>query len=378
MKHYIYMFGMLLFSGFIYAQDSTSGFREIIREHTDDVECLAFSPDGKFLATGGWDKAIRVFSIDSNFTWMGTLYGHDAAVTTISFSRDSKKIISGGNDFNTIIWELAPEGIFVKKQSFKFNTIAVASVVYGLSLKTIFSASVDGKIYSYDLEKKVERKIDHKAPLNAIAVSNDQRMIFCADQTNILKQYDTKGTVIRSFDGHMDAINAVATALNNKFLVTGSSDKTAIIWDMQTGKQLRKLVGHDWKITSIAISVDSKYIVTGSTDGTTRLWEAETGKLLKTFSGVGNTVTYVALHPNNRLIASANHLESTLEEGYGPVIWNTGIEPVVKTNPRPAVPPKGVPVKTVNSPKKPAPKQTPGETIKKNDEVEISIQENPK
>jgi WD40 repeat protein len=366
-----------------FSQDSASGFKTILREHTDDVECVAFSPDGKYIATGGWDRAIRVFTIDSTIEWLGTLYGHDAAVTSISFSRDSKKIISGGNDFNTIIWELAPEGIFVQKQSHRFSTTAVTSVAYGMSLKTIFAASADGKITSYDLEKKIERKIDNKEPVNCIGISPDQRNIFCADNGHILKQYDIKGAVTRTFEGHKDAINAVATSINNKYIVTGSSDKTAIIWDNQTGKKLRELIGHEWKVMSVAISMDSKYVLTGSTDGTVKLWDLETGKIVKSFSGVGNQVTYVAIHPNNKLIGSANHLESTIEEGFGAVIWETGIMPPKKaappTRPGPATPPGQKPVVKGQVPPAAKPVVDPEKkVIKKNDEVEISIKDNKK
>lgn len=382
MKKFAFCLLLLACSGAFVAmaQDSASGFKTILREHTDDVECVAFSPDGKYLATGGWDKAIRVFTIDSTIEWLGTLYGHDAAVTNISFSRDSKYIISGGNDFNTIIWELAPEGIFVKKQSHRFSTTAVTSVAYGMSLKTIFAASADGKITSYDLEKKIERKIDNKEPVNCIGISPDQRNIYCADNGNVLKQYDIKGAVTRTFEGHKDAINAVATSINNKYIVTGSSDKTAIVWNNQTGKMMHQLIGHDWKVTSVAISMDAKYVLTGSTDGTVKLWDLETGKLIRSFGGVGDQVTHVAMHPNNKLIGSAGHLESTIEEGFGAIIWETGIEPPKKVAPgaRPGMPPQAQ-KPPMKGPVPPATKPAEDSTkkvIKKNDEIEISIKDN--
>lgn len=383
MRRYIYFF--LLFTPFLnsFAQQDSSkaDLFSILREHADDVECVAFSPDGKYIATGGWDKTIRIFTIDSAINWFSTLYGHDAAVTTLSFSRDSKKIVSGGNDFNTIIWEINPEGNFIKKQAFRFGTMAVTSVVYGLSLKTIFSACVDGKIISYDIDKKVERKIDNKQAVNCIAVSNDQRNIYCADNDPSLKQYDIKGVVTRTFEGHLDAINSVAIAVNNKFIVTGSSDKTAKIWDIATGKLLFTLEGHEWKVTSVAISLDTKFIVTGSTDGTVKLWSAEDGKLIKSFSGIGNHVVNVTINNNNKLIGSAIHLESTFEEGFGAVIWNSGIEPpkkVVKTPPGAKKMPAGqTPVKPTNAATA-KPNDPTKKVIKKTDEVEISIQDNKK
>lgn len=380
MKKYLYLV-ISLCTFFAAEAQSPEGLKTILREHADDVECVAYSPDGKFLATGGWDKTIRIFSIDSAINWYGTLYGHDAAVTSLCFSRDSKKLISGGNDFNTIIWVLDSTANFMEQKRFRFSTLGITSVVYGLSLKTIFSAGLDGKIISYDLDKKIERKIDNKQQVNNIAVSSDQRNIYCADNDAVLKQYDIKGNVSRTFEGHTDAINAVAIALNNKFLVTGSSDKTAMVWDVLTGKNLFKLEGHEWKVTSVAVSLDNKYIVTGSTDGSVKLWNAADGSLMKTFQGAGNQVTGVSISPDNKTIAAATHLESTFEEGFGAVLWNTGIEPppppqrpVAKRQPPANAKPAGNAVKDM-----PKPQQTDDKkVIKKTDEVEITIEDNKK
>ena len=181
----------------------------------------------------------------------------------------------------------------------------------------------------------------------------------------------------------MDAIKAVAVAINNKFIVTGSSDKTAKVWDVQNGKLLYTLEGHEWKVTSVAISLDCKYIVTGSTDGTIKLWNAENGQLIKSFSGVGNQVVSVAINNSNTFIGSAIHLESTFEEGFGAAIWNSGIEPPKKVTKTPPgarrLPPgqsPGQPVPTKATP--PPPADPSKKVIKKTEEVEISIQDNKK
>ena len=85
--------------------------------------------------------------------------------------------------------------------------------------------------------------------------------------------------------GHAEAVHSAVFSSDGKKVVTGSCDKTARIWDAESGKELKRLEGHKERVYSPAFSPDSKKVVTGSRDGTARIWEAETGKELAVLEG---------------------------------------------------------------------------------------------
>src|SRR5579871_2713903 len=85
--------------------------------------------------------------------------------------------------------------------------------------------------------------------------------------------------------GHAAQVNSVAISSDSKLIVTGSSDNTARLWDVQSGKEIRTLTGHAHWVHSVAFSPDGKRVLTGSEDKTARLWDVESGKEIHVFAG---------------------------------------------------------------------------------------------
>src|SRR5262249_57266495 len=105
-----------------------------------------------------------------------------------------------------------------------------------------------------------------------------------ADKTARLWDAQT-GHELRQFAGHRTYLNSVAFSPNGKYILTGSGDREARLWDIQTGQELRQLVGHTFdNVFSVAFSPDSNYALTGSYDGTARLWDVVTGQELRRFT----------------------------------------------------------------------------------------------
>jgi WD40 repeat protein len=109
-----------------------------------------------------------------------------------------------------------------------------------------------------------------------------------------------------TLQGHTDAIFSVAFSLDGKRVVTGSYDKTAKVWDAQTGKNILTLKGHTNPVSSVAFSPDGKRVVTGSYDNTAKIWDAVTGREMLTLKGHPRTVTSVAFSPDGKRVVTGS------------------------------------------------------------------------
>ena len=113
------------------------------------------------------------------------------------------------------------------------------------------------------------------------------------------------GKVVKSLDGHTDAVNDIKISPNGKFLLSGSNDKTARIWNLTTGKQIRILPVDCWKVITVAFSADSRYAITGCNDGSVKIWETETGKLIQSIENPANIARSVSFAKDNSRILAA-------------------------------------------------------------------------
>ncbi len=107
-------------------------------------------------------------------------------------------------------------------------------------------------------------------------------------------------------------VTSVAFSPDGKTVLTWSSDKTARLWDVETGKQVQEFIGHEGYITSVAYSPDGKTVLTGSSDKTARLWDVETGRLLKNLIGHAEGVHTVAFSADGNMIATGSSDETVI------------------------------------------------------------------
>ncbi|MFT7591129.1 MAG: WD40 repeat protein [bacterium] len=293
--------------------------------HTDDVESVAVSANGDFVATGSWDNTVQIFKGDSTFPYFQTLTGHRAAVSALGFSGNGEILVTGGNDFKLMVWSKVGKDKFeLEKQYTNVHNAGINSIVVGPSGNMIYSAGDDGKIVIHNQRSNSKWVINNRLPTNCIALKG-RSYILCADESAIVKLYDINGKKIKEYKGHKDVVNAVAS--NGQYVVTGSSDKTAIIWDAISGKQKNVLLGHEWKINSVTISTDNKYVITGSSDGMTKIWDIETGLEVNSYSETNGKVRQVTMSHDMRYIFSAYQVDSIENNpSYGLSVWSTGMK----------------------------------------------------
>jgi WD40 repeat protein/uncharacterized caspase-like protein len=141
----------------------------------------------------------------------------------------------------------------------------------------------------------------------AVATSNDGKFALTGstDQTALLWDLETGKQLRRFFGYHEDAVSAVLFADNDKFVVTASWDGSLQLWETATGKRIRgfggnrngALIKHSGKILSAAISADMKFVATAGEDKTARIWDLQTGQQLHQIQHAGR-VNSVAFSPD--------------------------------------------------------------------------------
>ena len=122
---------------------------------------------------------------------------------------------------------------------------------------------------------------------------------------------------LRTFKGQMAGVNSVAFSPDGKIILTGSSDSTAVLWDVASGRALQTFSGHPFDVFSVAFSPDGKTILTGGADQTAALWDVASGAKLRTFNFIGvrifrnshsylDAVNSVAFAPNGKAILTGS------------------------------------------------------------------------
>jgi WD40 repeat protein len=176
------------------------------------------------------------------------------------------------------------------------------------ALRTMYVSQADGALVKAMSQLDAIRNFGgHSDYVNGAAFSPDGRYVLTGSGDHTAKLWDaTTGKAIRTFNGHSGPINSVAFSADGKYVLTAGWDKLAKLWDVTTGKEILTFRGHSDGIHSIAFSRDGKYILTGSSDRTAKLWDVTTGKEIRTFRGHSNTVYDVAFSPDGKYVLTGS------------------------------------------------------------------------
>lgn len=330
----------------ILAADTVFSVQEKLMGHTSSTESLAISPDGKWLATGGWDRKILLYSIDTlgMFKLVKTFTGHNGAVTCLTFDAASTLLASGSKDFSLRV-------VNILDGSLVFQTMdhrdAITAVEFEATGKFVMSASMDGTIRLYDIANPTNnqkpRLYTYGKPLNDLITAPNGKTFFVANNgNNNVESIDFTGKVYQTFAGnHTMPVNCLGLSNNKQMMVTGGNDKSVVIWDIATSKPIRTLLGHTWKVNSVAFTKNDQYLVSTGNDGEIRVWDVNTGACVSVQKNLISRATEAKFTPNNKLMIVAGKM-SAQGATFGAIVYRT---PPIWTKAKPA-PVKPAPVKS--------------------------------
>jgi eukaryotic-like serine/threonine-protein kinase len=298
--------------------------------HLSQVATVAWSPDGKRIASGSWDQTVQVWDATNGvplFVYRGhttnvnavawshartrqriasasgnsffkgehvvqvwdaatqehliTYQGHTQPVHTAAWSPGGAHVASGGEDKTVQVWD-SGSGTLI--QTYPRHTGTVSSVAWSPDATRIASASDDTTVQVWDARTAtLIFSFNHTSTVNAVMWSPDGKRIasasgnlFLGGEHSVQVWDASTGKHILTYKGHTSQVSTVAWSPDGKHIASASAgpEKNVQIWDATSGTTIYMYRGHTLGVNDVAWSPDGKFIASASTDGTVRVWQA--------------------------------------------------------------------------------------------------------
>ena len=272
---------------------------------------VAFSPNGRFLASSA-NRSVHLWDVQTG-QCLQTLQGYSDRVFSLAFSPDGRLLATGSEDRLVRVWDVKRGQLlntlsghtdevrsvaFTPVETFRRNVSTATNAVGYL----LASGSYDRTVRLWDVDTgeclKILEKHTHR--VWSVAFSPDGRVLASGSSDRTIKLWDiSTGQCLKSLLGHSRQIRTVAFSPDGQTLASGSDDRSVRLWNWRKAEAVRVLKGHTSWISSVAFSPDNDLLASGSEDQSVRLWETRSNLCLKTLQGHSNGVWSLAFSPTS-------------------------------------------------------------------------------
>ncbi len=277
-----------------------------LRAHTDCAAAVAFSPEGRRLATASWDGTIKLWDLEHG-TLLWTDW-HTCEIFALAFSPDGQRLASGEDDATVRLWN-ATSGT-------NLETLPHPGPVFSLAWSPdghlLASGGFDGGIRLWELQATqpatcVAHLSGHTNWVHGgLVFAPDGKWLASGSSDRTVKLWEVaSGRCLQTFVGHTDWVSAVAWSPDGRTVASCGWDNTIWLWEVDWGSYRAVLHGHTARVYSIAFTPDSGSLLSGSEDGTLRVWDVVSGQCVRVLEGYEASLYDVAWSPDGTRLASA-------------------------------------------------------------------------
>ncbi|MBS0264884.1 MAG: WD40 repeat domain-containing protein [Planctomycetes bacterium] len=233
--------------------------------HPSPIRCVAFSPDGQWLATSCYDPQIRLFRVEDGA--LRTLAGHTDSIVELNWSPDGRSLVSGSWDKSSRIWDVA--------------------------------------------SAQTRHVLPHRRSVLAVAWSNDAHMIATGSSDNIVRLWSADGQLAQTWSAAPEHIDYVAFSPDSKKLLYGwggrhSSAHGSAVKDLTTGREISRFLTQHRNALDGTFLPNGKTVVTAGFGGDVVVWDSTTGHVEKRLVASGGDVVGVGWSRDDRAVGWAH------------------------------------------------------------------------
>ncbi len=268
------------------------------------AQFMAFSPQGDTLLTVSGESTARLWSLKTLME-SAPITDHTEQVATVAFSHDGKLLATGSWDGTVKVRDpMTRKVLFTINDDRPARAEAVAFSPNDDILAIAFYERV--KLWNVKTNKEITTLNAKSASFLTLSFSHDGKMLAGASTDHLVWLWDVNTfKELRVLRGHSSTVVSAVFTVGDKTLISSSTDKTVRLWHIDSGENFATFTPDPEEYTNLEISPDGTYFVTNGPDGTIKLWDVETLKELATLKGQRTRAFRFAISPDGKTIATA-------------------------------------------------------------------------